>query len=338
MRSRLLSPRARWSGAAILVAILATADGAAAQSDRGALSRDAFDALVHRVDNAGRWGAGDQSGTLNHITPEVRRAAAAEVRAGLTISLGREFVAGAVEGAFEPAGIDFLIVSDSLLGPSDGSAVWTAERLTIIYHGWAFSHVDAPSHISYKGRGYNGPATRSAAGEPERNRVDAMRDGIVTRGVLVDVPRLRDVPFVEGSAVVTPADLTAWEERTGVRVGAGDVVLFRGGRGSTEAARAGASAFAALHPTAAEWLHERGVAAVGVDASADPGTSLVAGITSPFHVLALVAMGMPIFENLDLEVLAGEAANRSQWTFMFVAAPLDIRGGTGSPLNPLAVF
>jgi kynurenine formamidase len=323
---------------ATLILAVATVGDASAQSDRGALARDAFDALFHRVDNAGRWGADDESGTLNLITPDVTRAAAALVRAGLTLSLGREFVAGAVEGAFEPVGIDFLVVSDSLLGPSDGSAVWTAERLTIIYHGWAFSHVDAPSHISYRGRGYNGPATRTAAGEPTRNRVDAMRDGILTRGVLVDVPRLRDVPFVEGGAVVTPADLAAWEERTGVRVGAGDVVLFRGGRGSTEAASAGANAFAALHPTAAAWLHERGVAAIGVDASADPGASLVAGITSPFHVLALVAMGMPIFENLDLEALAGEAADRSQWTFMFVAAPLDIRGGTGSPLNPLAVF
>jgi kynurenine formamidase len=329
---------ARRACAASLVTTFAIVGDASAQSERGALSRADFDALLARVDNAGRWGADDQRGTLNLITPEVRRDAAAGVRAGVTISLGREFVAGAVEGAFEPAGIDFLVVSDSFLGPSDGSVEWTAERLTVIYHGWAFSHVDAPSHISYRGRGYNGPATRSSAGEPERNRVDAMRDGIVTRGVLVDVPRLRDLPFVEGSAVVTPADLAAWEHRTGVRVGAGDVVLLRGGRGSAEAGHAGANAFAALHPTAAEWLHERGVAAIGVDAAADPGTSLVAGITSPFHVLALVAMGMPIFENLDLEALAGEAADRSQWTFMFVAAPLDIRGGTGSPLNPLAVF
>jgi kynurenine formamidase len=338
MRVRPSSHYARCACAATLVAILTTADGAVAQFDRGALSRDAFDALVHRVDNAGRWGAEDEKGTLNLITREVRRAAAAEVRAGLTLSLGREFVAGPVEGAFEPAGIDFLVLSDSLIGPSDGSVVWTAERLTIIYHGWAFSHVDAPSHISYRGRGYNGPTTWSSTGEPDRNRVGAMRDGIVSRGVLVDVPRLRDLPFVEGSAVVTPADLESWEERTGVRVRTGDVVLFRGGRGSIEAVRAGADAFAALHPTTAEWLHERGVAAIGVDAAADPGTSLVAGMTSPFHVLALVAMGMPIFENLDLEALAGEAASRSQWTFMFVAAPLDIRGGTGSPLNPLAVF
>jgi kynurenine formamidase len=319
------------------VLIFATAGVAAGQAS-SPLARQEFDALFGRVDNTGRWGSSDERGTLNLITEDVRRAAAAEVRAGVTLSLTREFVPGPMAGSFEPAGLDFIVASDSIIGPSDGSVIWTVDRLTIIYHGWTYSHVDAPAHMSYKGRGYNGPTTHSASMEPQRNRIGSMRDGVIARGVLVDVPRLRGVPFVDGGAVVTVADLVAWEAQTGIRVGAGDVILLRGGRTSAAAAAAGAQAGAALHPSVAEWLHERGVAAVGVESGADSPTSLVDGITSPFHVLALVAMGMPIFENLDLEQLAHEAVARGRWSFMFVAAPLDLRGATGSPINPLAVF
>lgn len=331
--------RYAWHGCvAILMMVSAAVTEVAAQSGPDALPRQEFDALFTRVDNAGRWGGGDERGTLNLISEEVRRAAASEVRAGMSVSLSRELVPGPAEGAFEPARLDFMMISDSVLGPSDGSVAWTAERITVFYHGLAYTHVDAPSHLSYRGRVYNAPAARSADLEPERNRIGSMRDGVVTRGVLVDLPDLRGVPFVGEGTVVTAADLEAWEERTGLRVGTGDVVLLRGGRWTAEAAEAGVSAFAALHPSSAEWLHERGVAAVGVEAAADPVRSLVDGITAPFHVLALVAMGMPIFENLDLDRLAAEASERGRWSFLFVAAPLDLRGATGSPINPLAVF
>ena len=325
--------------AAVLVVLCAVGGEAAAQTDgRGTLTRQDFDALLTRVDNAGRWGGDDERGTLNLITDEIRRAAATEVRTGRNVSLARELVPGPVEGALEPASLEFLVASDTVLGPSDGSVMWTVDQLTILYHGFAYTHVDAPSHLSYHGRGYNGPAAHSETLEPRRNRVGSMRDGIVTRGVLVDLPRLRGAPFVEANTAVTVADLAAWEEQTGLRLRTGDVVLVRGGRWTAEAAAAGVVAAAALHPTAAEWLHERGAAAIGVEGSADPGASLVPGITSPFHVLALVGMGMPIFENLDLDALAAEAAARSRWSFLFVAAPLDLRGATGSPVNPLAVF
>lgn len=330
---------ARCTVAAVLILVHAVGGEVAAQTEgRGALTRQDFDALLARVDNAGRWGGDDERGTLNLITEEIRRAAAAEVRTGRNVSLARELVPGPVEGALEPASLEFLMLSDSVLGPSDGSVMWTADRLTLLYHGFVYTHVDALSHLSYHGRVYNAPAAHSETLEPQRNRVGAMRDGIVTRGVLVDLPLLRGAPFVEANTVVTVPDLAAWEEQTGLRVRTGDVVVFRGGRWTAEAAAAGIVAAAALHPTAAEWLNERGVAAIGVEGAADPGASLVPGITSPFHVLALVGMGMPIFENLDLDALAAEAAAGSRWSFLFVAAPLDLRGATGSPVNPLAVF
>jgi kynurenine formamidase len=85
-------------------------------------------------------------------------------------------------------------------------------------------------------------------------------------------------------------------------------------------------------------LHERGAAALGGDVSNEYYPSLVAGISDPLHEIALAAMGMPLMDNLDLEEAARTAATRNRRTFMFVAAPLRIRGGSGSLVNPLAIF
>ena len=124
--------------------------------DVGPMTRVAFDSLFAQVDNAGRWGADDERGTLNLITPEVRRAAADEVRTGITVSMAREMVHGEPEGGFGTITVDLQVLSDSILGPSDGSVVWAAESTSLFYHGWAYTHIDALSHMpSYRGRGYN---------------------------------------------------------------------------------------------------------------------------------------------------------------------------------------
>jgi kynurenine formamidase len=312
----------------IIIALHVAAAAALAQQ-AVPLTRPAFDSLFARVDNAGRWGTQDQLGTLNLVTPDVRRAAIKEGREGVVVSLTREVQAGPVPGAFEPAGIEVITVSDSVIGPSDGSIRWAAERLTLVYHGWAFTHIDALNHLTYGGRSYNGgPAAATAS---TRAPAGGQRDGIVTRGVLVDLPQLR----AANDGGVTAAHLDAWEKQTGVRIRSGDIVLVRSGRWAPGAAPATSHGF---HPLAAEWLRARGVVAVGDEGSADGAPSLVPGITSPFHVLALVAMGMPLIENLDLDALAREATARSRWTFLLVLAPLDVRNGTGSAVNPIAVF
>jgi kynurenine formamidase len=307
-----------------IAALLLTASRAMAQQ-AAPMSRVEFDALFARVNNAGRWGDTDRLGTLNLVTPELRRAAVTEVREGSTVSLTRAVVPGPLPGTFEPAGVDVMMLSDTVLGPADGSVTWSAERLTLFYHGWAFTHIDALNHLSYRGRGYNGAQVPAA--------VDAMRGGLVTRGVLVDLPQLRD----SQSGPVTSAELEAWERRTNIRIKRGDVVLIHSGRWEGSAAP-GVAAAAGIHPATSAWLREREVVAVGVEGSTDGTPSLVPGITSPFHVLALVAMGMPQLENLDLTELAHQAAARKRWSFLLVIAPLDVQHGTGSPVNPLAVF
>ena len=306
----------------------------------GPMTRPAFDSLFAQVDNTGRWGADDERGTLNLITPEVRRAASQEVRTGVTVSMAREMVHGEPEGGFGPITVELAMVSDSVLGPSDGSAVWAAERTSLFYHGWAYTHIDALSHMpSYRGRGYNNaPSTHAPPAGQRRNSVAAMRDGVVSRGVLVDLPALMGVDFVAPGGAITPEHLEAWEERTGVRIREGDVVLLRSGRWSEAAMAAGIGGSAGVHPSVARWLRARGVAVLGDEGGTDTSPTSVDGINSPMHVLSLVAMGMPLIENLDLEALAAEASAQERWTFLFVLAPLDVRGATGSPANPIAVF
>jgi len=304
------------------------------------ITREQFDTLFEQVDNTNRWGETDQKGTLNLITPDVRRMAAAEVRDGATVSMSREMLIGPIPGMFEEMELDFMLLSDTLLGPADGSVLWAMERIGLVYHGLAVTHVDALSHMSYRDRVYNAPAAFEPDGVPARNNVEEMRDGIVTRGVLVDVPGLRGIPDLAGDVTVTVADLEAWEEQAGVRVRSGDVLLIRFGHSARDAAldpSGMGDPMPRVHPSVALWLHERGVSALGADFN-DGAPSLVPGINTPLHVLTLVAMGMPLFDNMDLEELAVEAAARSRYTFLFMAAPLNIRGATGSPLNPLAVF
>jgi kynurenine formamidase len=304
------------------------------------MTRVAFDSLFAQVDNAGRWGADDERGTLNLITPEVRRAAADEVRTGITVSMAREMVHGEPEGGFGTITVDLQVLSDSILGPSDGSVVWAAESTSLFYHGWAYTHIDALSHMpSYRGRGYNNaPLAHSPPAGQQRNSVAAMRDGVVTRGVLVDLPALMGVDFVAPGGAITPDHLEAWERRTGVQVREGDVVLIRSGRWADTALESNVDGSAGLHPSLAPWLNARGVAALGDEGGTDTSPTSVDGINSPMHVLSLVAMGLPLIENLDLEALAAEAAVQQRWTFLFVLAPLDVRGATGSPANPIAVF
>lgn len=330
----MLNPgRTQW--VAMLMLTLIAFTPSAAQPGVAPLTRPQFDAMLARVDNSRRWGERDERGTLNLVTGEVRRAAASELRDGTSISLAREVVSGPVEGSSQPATIDFLYLPDSVLGPSDNSVMWAGEQLGLFYHGWAYTHVDALTHLTYRGRGYNGRKVTRFEGAPDHAGVGTMRDGLVTRGVLVDLPRLRATRRTEPGSPLTTEELVAWERQTGVRIHSGDVVLIRSGRWDPASPR-GRSV--GVHPSVAEWLHERGVAALGDEGGTDMAPTPVSGITSPFHVLALVGMGMPLLENLDLERLGREAASRSRWTFLFVAVPLAVRAGTGSPINPLAIF
>lgn len=298
--------------------------------------RDSLDAWIVRLSNAGRWGPEDELGTLNFITPSVRRRAASTVRDGISVSLAHELVPGPNPRAIGPLSMRFLVI------PADSVVTWAVDSTTVLYHGWAYSHIDALSHTAWRGQMYNrfGLDQFSSTGT-KRLGIQAMHRGIATRAVLFDIPRLLGVPYLEPGTVITEGELDRWARQHRLAVEPGDVVLIRTGRWAREKAlgtwdvTAGA---AGPHPALAAWLRRHDVAALGGDVSNEFYPSLVPGVSDPLHELLIVSLGMPLMDNLDLEEVAETAAARARWTFLLMAAPLRIRGATGSLLNALAVF
>jgi kynurenine formamidase len=146
---------------------------------------------------------------------------------------------------------------------------------------------------------------------------------------------------MEPGAAVLPEDIEAWETKTGITIGAGDVLLVRTGRWAKVASTGEwnyTESAAGLHPSVVEWLHERRVAVLGSDGAGDRYPSGLEDSESPIHFLVLYGMGMPILDNLNLEDLAIYAKDNARYAFLFTAAPLRVVGGTGSPLNPIATF
>ncbi len=196
--------------------------------------------------------------------------------------------------------------------------------------------------MAYQGKMYNGvPQSTVTSKGAEHFGVTNFKNGIMSRGILMDIPKLKGVEYLEPSTPIYPEDLDAWEKKTGIHVGSGDIVFFRTGRWARRAAKgpwdAGKSA-AGLHVSCMKWLKQRDVAMVGSDLGMDVMPSMVEGVSQPIHQLLLIAMGTPIFDNCDLEALSKAAAQRNRYVFLLTAAPLAVPGGTGSPLNPIATF
>ena len=305
-----------------------------------AMSDAELRALFARVSNWGRWGAADERGALNHIGPAEIVAAAALVREGRTVSLSRNFPTQPGPENPWPAQHHMVIAGDDCCVPGvDGLEVST-DFIGIAFHGMASSHIDALCHVFAQGRMYNGrPATEVKSTGARFNTIMCARDGIVGRGVLLDVPRAQGVAYVEADHMVTVAELEAAERALGVTVGKGDLLMVRLGR-DVRRAEVGDQAVPGLDPRLAAWLHERQVAVLGGDGVHDPIPSGVVhrDWAMPIHMLGLAAMGLHLLDNLDLEPLARTCAELGRWTFELVAAPLRIEGGTGSPLNPIAIF
>jgi kynurenine formamidase len=210
------------------------------------------------------------------------------------------------------------------------------------YHSDTYSHIDALCHVAFEGCLYNGhPAAGITSRGAAVHGIEALKDGLVGRGVLLDIPRLRGASWLEPGQQVRREELEAAERAQGVTVGDGDILLVRTGHprrlaelGSwdTTAARAG------LHPTAMPFVAERRVAALGSDGNSDTAPSTTEGVAFPIHVLAINAMGVRLLDYLQLEDLRQACETAGRWEFLFMAAPLRIVGGTGSPLNPIAIL
>ena len=310
-------------------------EAAEAQVEPALIQTDQFDAWMEAASNWGRWGAEDEKGTLNLITPAKRKAAAALVQDGTSVSL-------AVDLNTEKSAINFSPFEVKLDLHSLESQEAASDHQAVSYHGYAHTHIDGMPHFIHKGKMYNGvPAEVLKPGGAEKLGIENAYEGIFTRGVLVDMAWFYGVDYVTPGKAIMAEDLEAWEAKTGITLGSGDVLLLRTGRWDYTAEK-GATALlqatAGLHPSVALWLKERDIAVLGSDAISDVLPSRVEGRPNPLHELVLVGLGMLILDNLDLDGVATAAKERNRWDFLFVGAPLRVPGGTGSPLNPLAIF
>jgi len=305
------------------------------------LTQADFERLMQELSNWGRWGADDELGAANLVTAAKRQEAVALAREGTSVSLAHTLITDAAPDAGDPFDHSMLIVPGPTPAepPLNGVAL---DRYSVSYHGYAHSHLDALCHYLFRGQMYNGLSQETITEDGcTRESIFGLADGIVTRGVLVDVPRLRGVPYLEPGTPIYMEDLDAWEEMAGVTIRPGDAIFIRTGRWARRAELGPwdvRSESAGLHASTAPWIRARDVAFVGSDAALDVAPSRIEGVRSPVHLLTLVAMGIHLFDNQDLEALAEAAAERNRWEFMFVAAPLPVEGGTGSPLNALAIF
>ena len=326
---------ALWMGT-IMAVCLASAQLQGQQkvgSTRRMLTKSQFDQLFKEISNWGRWGKEDQLGTLNLITSERRREATGLVKEGISVSLARNL--NTQKAIDNPTPFE-----DKMVLGVDG--VFNMDIYTVNFHGVAFSHFDALSHTYYGGHLYNGyPNTDVTASSARVLGTAQFRSGIFTRGVLVDIPWLRGLPYLDTNAFITGADLDSWEAKTGVHIHSGDAVLIRTGRWSLRDAKGPwdiSRASAGLDPSAIVWLHKRDAAFLVSDASHDAIPSAVAGVDWPIHILAIVALGMPLADQCDLEELARESQRLHRYTFLLTLAPVSIAGGTGSLVNPIATF
>ena len=324
------------SRALFVLAMVAPAAGrmssqAVVPASRRAVTEAEYERWKKDLSNWGRWGRDDEIGALNLITTSKRKQAADLVKDGVSVSLAADV--DTVKAVDNPNPYEFTMLA---IG---------SDRIGVNYHGIAHTHLDSLAHINDNGVFYNGYTPDAAAVMKQghtRNSIHNVKNGIFTRGILIDIPRLKGIPYLEPGTPIYVEDLEAWEKKAGVKVAAGDALFVRTGvwarrkaegpwlRGRAEGGRS-----AGLDPSVIPWLKQRDIAILGSD---HPQYVSPSNLRGAVHDFALLYLGVHLFDNCDLEALADTAAARRRWEFLLTAAPLPIRGGTGSPLNPIATF
>ena len=303
------------------------------------VTADEFSELFRRVSSWGHWGDGER-GALNRLVPERVAAAARLVREGISVTLSLRM--NTVAAVDNPVPAVHYMTTEDLGDNGPGPLRFAKDFVGADYHHDGHTHIDALCHVAYKGFLYNGtPENVVTARGATADSIEVLTNGLVGRGVLLDIPRLHGLPWLEPGQHVFRDELEAAELEQGVAVGEGDVLLVRTGH-SRRLSELGPwpveDLKAGLHPTAMPFVAERGVAALGGDGNSDTAPSSTEGVDFPIHVLALNAMGVHLIDYLQLEDLLAACERAGRWEFFFVAAPLRIAGGTGSPVNPLAIF
>jgi len=217
-----------------------------------------------------------------------------------------------------------------------------SEFIGMVFHGYTITHVDTPAHYFWQGKIYNGRSCNLITSREgaQVESVDLLRDGVVSRGVLLDVAALKG-RWLEAGEGVMPEDLEAAEKAQNVRVEAGDILLIRTGyyaRRLTEPRHPLKDGSPAAHVACMPWFRERDIAMLGTDTHNDVSPATHPALGNVVHIVSLVGMGLWLIDNANLEELAKACSARKRWEFMLTVAPLRLQGVTGSPVNPIALF
>lgn len=302
------------------------------------LTEDEVITAISAMSNWGRWGSDDQRGALNLITPRKIAAAAALVSHGITIPCGRqiEFAprADPIEAPMPPQ--HFMIAAGEKAG--DGHSAFAFDWVGLPLHGGYITHLDAPSHVFWNGTMYNGMTASlvTTSSGARKGSIDVARDGIVTRGVLLDVASVRGVPSLDDGDGVTKQDLLDAEAAAGVEVQPGDAIFIRTGYPSRRPT--GNVVQPGLSTDCLQFIWDRQPSVLATDCATDLHPSGYRAIDAPVHVVTVVGMGVWIIDNGDFEQLSRTAASFGRWEFLASISPLRLKNSTGSPVNPIAVF
>ncbi len=328
-------------------AVVARVDAQAVPAPPPNPSRAEVVQMMKAISNWGRWGASDEIGTFNLITPAKRKEAAALVREGLSVSMAHTLDKEVLADNPTPFKVEFLMREGKL----STSAVM--DVISSMYHATTTTHMDSLCHYIFEGKTYNGwdiekyhqaAPTREGFGEGPgcmKNSILGFKDGLVTRGVLVDIPLMRGVKYLEPGTPIYASDLEAWEKYSGVTIGSGDALFLRTGRFARRAEKGpwpAAREAAGFHVSVMPWFKKRDVALISSDAVQDVQPSNIEGFPRPIHMLSINTLGMPMIDVADLEEVAKVAARLKRWAFMLTVAALPAPGGSGSPVNPIATF
>jgi kynurenine formamidase len=282
-----------------------------------------FDDIFEAVKNWGRWGPDDELGTLNYVTADTVRAAAATVRSGRRATMAIPMNTSA--GPDNPSPVIHHVVQGHDIDIGSSGVTFATDYVGLAFHGDCHTHMDALCHIAYQGRVYNGRPAQQVMTSKGATALDVTtyREGLVGRGVLLDVPRFRGVQLGEGDILV----FRTGHHRRRLELGAWSNDYPPTGEGK-----------AGLHVDTIRWMHERRIAAFLPDGDGETIPSNVEGVLYPIHPLQVTAMGMLAADSLQLEDLAAACEEEGRFEFMVVGLPLRLPGGTGSPWNPIAIF
>jgi kynurenine formamidase len=322
------------SGIALAALVLAGGRVRAQTSDPHPLVTPAeYQRWQTELSNWGRWGKDDELGTLNLITAAKRRQALALAKEGFTVSLARD--ANMTKEVDNPCPQQWALTTDRPETVTDSIAY-------PCIHGPGTTHLDSFAHMFFDGKMWNGYSRDLVTKQGGASKVSilTMKNGIVTRGVLYDIPKLKGVAYLEPGTRIFPADLEAWEKKSGVKATAGDALILRWGKWAWRAKvgpQAGDQA-AGFDNSVIPWLKKRDIGLLVWETAGYQPQAPGDLPRNALHNFVLEILGVHILDRADLEALSAAAAARNRWEFLLTVAPLPIPNGTGSPVNPIAIF